>query len=382
MRILFLPRYHQRGASSRQRCFQYVQPLARLGITADVLALLSDSYVHAIHFGERIDYLEIARSYLGRILALLRSRSYDLLWIEKEALPWFPAWLEIVFFRIAGVKVVLDYDDAIFHGYGNARNWLARKLLCSKIERLMPTAELVIVGNRYIETHARASGARLIAQLPTVVDIKRYAACPAQPSPNGRFFTVGWIGSPLTSAYLELLRPVLLDLAQRLPLKIVLIGAAPSALAGLPVERHVWSPETEADEIASLDVGIMPLPDGLWERGKSGYKLVQYMASWLPVVASPVGANSEIVVPGVTGFLADSHFEWVNALLQLWHDPDFRRKMGIAGRRRAEERYSLEVATPQLIGLLRQVADSRAIAVSGGIFRRIESRPRQGRPPA
>ena len=94
--------------------------------------------------------------------------------------------------------------------------------------------------------------------------------------------------------------------------------------------------------------------------GKCGYKLIQYMASGLPAVASPVGANSEIVVPGVTGFLADSHFEWVNALLQLWHDPDFRRKMGIAGRRRAEERYSLEVATPQLIGLLRQVADSRS----------------------
>jgi glycosyltransferase involved in cell wall biosynthesis len=358
IRILFLTRYERRAASSRLRCYHYVDALEEAGITAEISPLLSDSYIQAIHAGEEIDHVEIARSYVRRVRALLRSRFYDVLWVEKEALPWLPAWLELAIFRIAGVKIVLDYDDAIFHAYDASPNWLVRASLGRKIDRLMSIADLVVVGNGYVGDRARESGTRVIAQLPTVVDVGRYATHPADT--NHDSFSVGWIGSPLTSGYLELVRPALVELAKRLPLKIVVIGGAPSALAGLPVEHRIWSLETEAEEIARFDVGIMPLSNGLWERGKCGYKLIQYMASGLPAVASPVGANSEIVVPGVTGFLADSHFEWVNALLQLWHDPDFRRKMGIAGRRRAEERYSLEVATPQLIGLLRQVASSRS----------------------
>ena len=152
------------------------------------------------------------------------------------------------------------------------------------------------------------------------------------------------------------MRPALLELSTQLPLRIVLIGGNPSALAGLPVEHRRWSLETEAEEIAKLDIGIMPLSDGLWERGKCGYKLIQYMASWLPVVASPVGANTEIVIPGITGFLAESHADWISAVLDLWQNPELRQKMGTAGRRRAEERYSLRVAAPQLIGALRRVA--------------------------
>jgi glycosyltransferase involved in cell wall biosynthesis len=366
MRVLFLTRYDQRAASSRQRCYQYLQLLADAGIEAEVSPLLSDSYVHAVHYGAKIDYLEIARSYAGRVLALARSRSYDLIWVEKEALPWLPAWLEAVFFRIAGVNVVLDYDDPIFHAYTGNQNWLIRKVLRHKIARLMSVADLVIVGNRYIEAYARAKGTRWVAQLPTVVDLERYPPFPAQSLSNKQFFTIGWIGSPLTSGYLELLRPVLLDLVERLPLKIVLIGGAPAALARLPVEHRMWSMETEAEEIASLDVGIMPLPDRPWERGKCGYKLVQYMASWLPVVASPVGANCEIVQQGVTGFLADSHADWISALLRLWQHPELRRRMGIAGRQRAEERYSLQIAAPRLIDLLRQVVCEGSTAPSRG----------------
>jgi glycosyltransferase involved in cell wall biosynthesis len=364
LRILCLTRYEQRGASSRQRCYQYIHTLERAGTTVKISPLLSDSYIRAIYSGRRIDYIEIARSYAVRICALLRSGSYDILWVEKEALPWLPAWLEIVLFRIARVKIVLDYDDPIFHAYDDSPNWLVRALLRHKIGQLMSLADLVVVGNRYIGDRARESGARIIADLPTVVDIERYATRPAEL--NQQFFTVGWIGSPLTSAYLELVRPALLELAKRLPLKIVVIGGAPSALAGLPVDRRMWSLETEAEEIARLDVGIMPLSNGLWERGKCGYKIIQYMASWLPVVASPVGANTKIVESGITGFLADSPADWVSALLYLWRRPDVRRKMGIAGRRRAEERYSLKVAAPQLIGMLRQIAGAENIVDTGG----------------
>lgn len=366
IRILFLTRYQQRAASSRLRCYHYIELLQKAGFTVEVSPLLNDSYVRAIHAREKIDYIEIAWSYARRVLALLRSRLYDIIWVEKEALPWLPAWSEMGLFSIAGVKIVLDYDDAIFHAYDANPNWLVRASLGRKIERLMSLADLVVVGNRYLGDRARASGARMIAQLPTVVDVRRYASRPAEPNPH--FFTVGWIGSPLTSGYLEIVRPALADLANNMPVKIVVIGGAPSALAGMiPVEHRMWSVETEAKDVSQLDVGIMPLPNGLWEQGKCGYKIIQYMASWLPVVASPVGANTQIVEPGITGFLAGSLASWTSALLFLWQHPDLRREMGIAGRRKVEQQYSLKTAAPQLIGLLRQVAGVEEISDTGAL---------------
>ena len=366
IRILFLTRYQQRAASSRLRCYHYIELLQKAGFTVEVSPLLNDSYVRAIHAREKIDYIEIAWSYARRVLALLRSRLYDIIWVEKEALPWLPAWSEMGLFSIAGVKIVLDYDDAIFHAYDANPNWLVRASLGRKIERLMSLADLVVVGNRYLGDRARASGARMIAQLPTVVDVRRYASRPAES--NLHFFTVGWIGSPLTSGYLEIVRPALADLAKNMPVKIVVIGGAPSALAGMiPVEHRMWSVETEAKDVSQLDVGIMPLPNGLWEQGKCGYKIIQYMASWLPVVASPVGANTQIVEPGITGFLAGSLASWTSALLFLWQHPDLRREMGIAGRRKVEQQYSLKTAAPQLIGLLRQVAGVEEISDTGAL---------------
>ena len=366
IRILFLTRYQQRAASSRLRCYHYIDLLQKAGFTVEVSPLLNDSYVRAIHAREKIDYIEIAWSYARRVLALLRSRLYDIIWVEKEALPWLPAWSEMGLFSIAGVKIVLDYDDAIFHAYDANPNWLVRASLGRKIERLMSLADLVVVGNRYLGDRARASGARMIAQLPTVVDVRRYASRPAER--NLHFFTVGWIGSPLTSGYLEIVRPALADLAKNMPVKIVVIGGAPSALAGMiPVEHRMWSVETEAKDVSQLDVGIMPLPNGLWEQGKCGYKIIQYMASWLPVVASPVGANTQIVEPGITGFLAGSLASWTSALFFLWQHPDLRREMGIAGRRKVEQQYSLKTAAPQLIGLLRQVAGVEEISDTGAL---------------
>jgi glycosyltransferase involved in cell wall biosynthesis len=366
IRILFLTRYQQRAASSRLRCYHYIDLLKKAGFTVDVSPLLSDSYVRAIHARDKIDYIEIAWSYARRVLALLRSRFYDVLWVEKEALPWLPAWSEMGLFSIAGVKIILDFDDAIFHAYDANPNWVVRASLGRKIERLMSLADLVVVGNRYLEDRARASGARMIAQLPTVVDVARYASRRAEPNPH--FLTVGWIGSPLTSGYLEIVRPALTELVKNLPVKIVVIGGAPSALAGMiPVEHRMWSVETEAKDVSQLDVGIMPLPNGLWERGKCGYKIIQYMASWLPVVASPVGANIQIVEPGITGFLAGSQASWTSALLCLWQHPDLRREMGIAGRRKVEQQYSLKTAAPQLIGLLRQVAGVEEISDAGAL---------------
>jgi hypothetical protein len=188
------------------------------------------------------------------------------------------------------------------------------------------------------------------------VDLRRYPEREAAPPWSDKPFTIGWIGSSLTSAYLEPLRPALRALLDMMPLRIVLIGAASDALAGLPVQRVSWSLDSEAAELARLDLGIMPLPDLPWERGKCGYKLVQYMASSLPVVASPVGANGDIVVRNETGFLAETPADWLAALTRLAQDPALRHRMGAAGRRRAERHYSLQARARELIEMLYNVA--------------------------
>ena len=127
-------------------------------------------------------------------------------------------------------------------------------------------------------------------------------------------FTIGWIGSPVTECYLQQIAPALSEVCRRNRARVVLVGAQNAQFQNVPVKMHPWSEEGEERDIQSFDVGIMPLPDELWERGKCGYKLIQYMACEKPVVASPVGINQGLVEHGVNGFLASNLQEWVKAL--------------------------------------------------------------------
>jgi glycosyltransferase involved in cell wall biosynthesis len=375
LKALFLTRYGRLAASSRQRCFLYLDALRGAGIEPEVSPFLSDDYVRRLNCDGARSMVAVVQAYVSRVRVLLGLRRYDIVWLEKETLPWIPAWVELAFLRLAGIRTVVDYDDAVYHAYDQNRFGLVRKLFGRKIDRVMAFADLVTVGNSYLGLRAKAAGARAVVEIPTAVDLRRYPQrCCAAMGTDGPL-TLGWIGSSLTSSYLEMLRAPLAELAGRLSIKIVLIGAAAGALAELPVERVPWSEETEAAELARCDVGLMPLPDLPFERGKCGYKLIQYMASGLPVVASPVGINCEIVIPGETGFLAETKADWVSSLIRLARDPELRQRMGIAGRRRAEAHYSLDATAPKLIGPLRSVGvgnflPAESMAPSGDVLPR------------
>ena len=249
-----------------------------------------------------------------------------------RCLPWIPARVQLALSKMTGTRIVVGYDEATFHAYDQRRNGFVRRLLGCKTHRVMSNADLVIVGDAYLGRRAKAADARTIAEIPTVADLRHYPDYRSASAPHDGWFTLGWIGSSLTSSYLEMLRPALAELMARLPFRTILVGAAPTARAGFPVERIAWSLEPEAPGLARFDIGLMPLPDGAWERGKCGYKLIQNMASSLPMVASPVGANREIVVPGETGFLAETDADWVTSLFRLFQDPGLRHRMGAAGR--------------------------------------------------
>jgi len=357
VKVLLLTRYGRRGASSRLRAYQYLPYLESQGIQITTAPLLTDDYLSELYEGRVPRRGPIVRSYVTRLRHLLQAKArFDLLWIEYELFPWLPALAER-WLAARGIRYVVDYDDAIFHRYGLHRNRLVRLALGKKIDVVMRGAETVIAGNRYLNEYARAAGAARVEQIPTGVDLTRYRL--GGGSRDDRAFTVGWIGSPSTVRYLAIAAPALGALHHEGSIRVVVVGVHNAGLDGIPVLTRPWSEDTEASDLEGFDVGIMPLPDEPWERGKCGYKLLQYMSASLPVVASPVGVNSEIVENGVTGFLAATPDQWVEAIQTLRRNPVLRRQLGEAGRKKVERLYSSHILGPKLSDVL-TMAHSRA----------------------
>jgi len=352
MKVLLLSRYGRQGASSRIRSYQYLPFLEAQGVHVTVSPLFDDSYLRGLYSGQRIDTYFILRAYRRRLGCLLENGKFDLLWIEYEILPWMPHWAEMMLAAL-GTPYLVDYDDAIFHRYDMHPRRLVRLFLGRKIDRVMQKASEVVVGNEYLAGRARQSGARHVSVLPSVVDLSRYRV---EKGRRNGIFTVGWVGSPTTAPYLEPVAPAIREFANDRNVRLVLVGSGKSPINGVPVEVREWSEDSEVGDIRSFDVGIMPLSSDPWTLGKCGYKLVQYMACALPVVASPVGVNKEMVRDGWNGFLAERREDWVLALNTLYQNANQREEMGKAGRALVEEKYCLKMAAPRLLALLRSAA--------------------------
>lgn len=349
LKVLALTRYGRAGASSRIRFLQFLPHLEQHGVFVDIAPLLRDTYLTRLYAGAGRAITEIAIDYLRRILHLFKVKQYDLLWIEKELFPDLPSWVETWLNRL-GIRYVVDYDDAIFHNYDLSRNPL-RRCLAEKIDSVMRSASVVVCGNRYLADKAQLAGSKAVEILPTVVDLDRYSVRPAESS---SFLTIGWIGSPATAKYLSLVAPSLRLLAEKFPLKLCVIGAK-AEVDGVEVVSRQWSELSEVRDIQSFDIGIMPLEDSPWERGKCGYKLIQYMACGIPVVGSPIGVNQEIVRHGENGYLASTPDEWVAALSDLIADSARRNHMGTVGRRLVEQEYCVQVVAPKLAEVFSRV---------------------------
>lgn len=345
------------------RFYQYLPWLDRDNISVEMQPLLSDEMLQARYASGRYGLQPLLQAYLRRVAILFSRRKFDLLWIEKEALQWWPLWIERLL--LSGIPYVLDYDDAVFHQYDLHPSYWIRKFYGQRLDGLMAGAGLVVAGNGYLEKRARLAGARQVEIIPTVIDLERYAPIVSNDflpyGPNSLPLIV-WIGSPSTLAYLKGISGALRSLAERVPFALRIVGAGPTEFPGVNTELFDWSEESEADLIRSAQIGVMPLDDTPWAKGKCGYKLIQYMACGLPVVASPVGVNCDIVSPGKTGFLASTADEWVSALETLLKDSALCQKMGHAGREQVKAHYCIQQTGPKLASLLRETA-SRAECV-------------------
>ncbi|PIF60667.1 glycosyltransferase family 4 protein [Flavobacterium sp. 11] len=345
MKILFLTKYNSDGASSRYRAYNYKRYFDENEIQYYFKPLLDSNYVLDLYREKKIKSLiQSVFSVLTRIIFLLfNSKQYDLIIIEKELFPNAPYFIESFFLK--SKLYALDFDDYIATQY--KENKFKRLFLGNKIQKLVMDAKFVTVGNHWYFEEFKSNN---LIYLPTVVNLDDYRK--VKQDYQIKVVTIVWIGSPSTVKYLQIVIPVLQQLSKKYLIKLKVIGAD-IIIEGVDVELVEWNSETEADELVSADIGIMPLKSTMWENGKCGFKLIQYMASGLPVVASAAPANEEIVKNGMDGFIIKDDKDWYNKLEELILNESLRERFGKSGRNKIESDYSYQVWGNRYINIIK-----------------------------
>jgi glycosyltransferase involved in cell wall biosynthesis len=334
MHIVMFTRFSEMGANSRYRLLQYIPLLQQAGHQVQVRPMLDDAYLKVMYSSRRRSLWHTVRGYARRISQLRDLATADVILCDQEFLPYFPVFAETSIATRCR-RLIVDYDDAAYFKYQHIPG------LRNRIPALMAAAEAVAVGNRALADYASTHNPR-VHVIPTVVDPTRYAPKQDYAAPAG--VRLVWIGTPVTANFLRPIVPALTEVRHNYPdLRLRLIGAGDALCSELPFAEVVaWSEDSESNLLAECDIGLMPLPDNDFTRGKCGLKLIQYMAAGLPVVASPVGANLDIVSEGLDGFLPGEHGEWVAALRQLIENDDQRRLFGRRGVEKVAQQYSIQ----------------------------------------
>jgi glycosyltransferase involved in cell wall biosynthesis len=364
IRVLALSPIPEEGAGCRFRIAQFIPHLASEGIEVTLRSLFDADFFRLVYRPGH--YLRKALSFaelsIKRLDSLRDASQFDAIFIYREMFPIGPALVERLLSMRRRPPVIFDFDDAIFlPSVSDANRFISALKAPGKVATIIRHSDQVIAGNEYLAAYARRFNAA-VTIIPTCVDTTRFVPLPdGALSNNGgsaRQPVVGWIGSPTTAPYVRRLTPVLQRVRQRHPFVLRVSGAGESLeVAGITTEQPRWSLGDEVRLFNTCDVGVYPLADDEWSRGKCGFKAIEFMACGVPVVAAAVGVNREIVEDGVNGFLASTEDEWVEKLGRLLADPQLRRRFGEAGRRTIEERYSLRVHAPTLVATLRGVVE-------------------------
>jgi glycosyltransferase involved in cell wall biosynthesis len=302
-------------------------------------------------------------SYLRQLRAVRGARSFDLVYVFREAALVGPAVLETMV-RRTGVPIVFDFDDAVYLRYRSPSNgYLSYLKFPGKTATLCRQASHVMAGNEILAAWASRHSDR-VTVVPTTIDTDRYrpelrhrGQAPGGPT------TIGWTGSHSTRPHLELVVPALRRLAKERPFRLVVIGAPGPEIPGAIVESRPWRSSTEVEDLADIDIGIMPLPDDPWSRGKCGCKALQYMGLAIPAVVSPVGANTKIVRDGANGLWAATEDQWVEALTALASRRELASRLGEAGRRSVEAHYSARIVAGRVVEIFRGALLKKSDAV-------------------
>ncbi len=355
-KILFFTPHPIEDGGSRYRVYQFVPYLEAAGYQCTVWPFSTPALFRVLRRqGEipaKLTYTAFCT--VRRLTQIARVRRFDWVVIHREVFPFLiPAFERLVLAQNS--RVIFSFDDAVYAGHEDASR-LNHPLLYgfkygNGIAGLVRRSAHVIAGNNILADYARRHNPN-VTVIPTVVDCAAYK-CRAAQSVEGGPVTIGWTGSRTTAVYLPMIEDALKRVAAANPgrVRFRFFGHPQYRLDVPDFVSSPFSLATEIDDLSQIDVGVMPIPDNPWTRGKCAFKAVQYMALGRPAVASPVGMTTELIQHGENGFLADSSEEWFQALNRLVNDAALRRRMSVAARQTIEDGYSLQVWAPRFVSL-------------------------------
>lgn len=366
MKILYLTKYTRLAGSSRMRSYQYFPYLEKAGMQVTVKPFFDDAYLKDFYAGKK-NISTVLKSYVKRLWVLFSVFSYDRVVIEKEIFPFLPALAEWML-KLVGIQYIVDYDDAIFHHYDQSSNPMIKKFLGNKIADVMRFSGTVVAGNQYLADYAARSGAKNIEIIPTVIDLERYPpknndlqlppfrVGERSDSEDNQRFVVGWIGTKTTfEKHLLPCKDWIKALQIQEPnIRFHIVGITEDMDLGKNVQYIRWTEDTEVAEILKMDIGLMPLQDSKWEKGKCAYKLIQYAACGIPGVASDVGMNKDVCVDNETGFIAKSKEDWIEKIRFLKNNDSARRQLGKSARQLVEEKYCIQVTAKRWVKIFKE----------------------------
>jgi glycosyltransferase involved in cell wall biosynthesis len=372
MKILFLVPYPPKEApSQRFRFEQYFDVLANHNFTIEVESFLppKDWKVFYEKGGALKKCVLLVKGFLRRFRSLFTAAGFDFVFIHREVTPIGPPLFEWILAKLLKKKIIYDFDDAIWMTDRIDESFMLKSLKCRwKVSAICSWSYKVSCGNQFLCSYAKAFNQNVVLN-PTTIDTESQHNVNTFPKVESSKITIGWTGSHSTIKYLDIIETVFGDLEKRFSNVefVVIADKAPSftlkSLKFLP-----WSSKTEIQDLNTIDIGIMPLPNDDWSKGKCGFKALQYMALEIPTVASPVGVNKQIIHHGEDGFLAADSAEWIQYLSALIMDHDLRTMMGQNARKKIEKQYSKTSNVKNFLSLFAHSTSALVISSIAAIF--------------
>lgn len=351
-RILFLVPYPLGMApSQRFRFEQYFDVMQAHGLAFEIRPFLDEEAMRVLYKPGNflLKIWKVILGFLKRIRDLFALRHFDLIFIHREAAPIGPPAFEWLICKVFGKNVIFDFDDAIWLPNASSSNpFISFFKRYKNAENTCIWARKVSSGNTYLRDHALKFNPAAIIN-PTTIDtighhnrIKTF---------DNKKVVIGWTGTHSTVRYLDRIVPILLTLEEEFDFEFLMIADEQPTFELKSLRFVSWSKATEIDDLLQMDVGIMPLENDQWAKGKCGFKALQYMALGIPAIVSPVGVNTEIVAHGINGWICESDDEWMQTLRALLTEPDRLPTLSGAARNTVVSRYSVESNTANFLQL-------------------------------
>lgn len=339
-KILFLSPYPQGiGPSQRFRFEQYLPYISEY--YDNTQKTFWNEKAWDILFSNKSSFVKfwfLIKAFAKRKLLFFLLPKYDMIFIHREVAHIGPPIFEWIIKFIYRKKIIYDFDDAIWHLNYSEKNKIVRFFKSTwKVKYICKWADVVITGNNYLKVYAKKYNDNVIV-IPTTIDTEYHKKTKVE---NNKL-TIGWTGTLTTMRQLQMVINILDELGKKYEFNFVVISNDKPNLELKSLIFKFWNKENEIKELSTFDIGIMPLPDDEWAKGKCGLKGLQYMALEIPTIMSPVGVNTEIIQDGVNGFLASTEQEWIEKISQLIEDAELRNRLGKAGRQTVVEKYSVE----------------------------------------